>query len=306
VRPRFDITVPQDGYRWWYIDATSDDGQHGLTIIGFVGSVFSPYYKRARSKGLGAPENHCAINVALYGPTRRWAMTERGSSHISRNAERFQVGPSSMQWHSNGSLTIDINERCVPVPFRLRGRVHLSPGIFYDAPVMLDEAGKHYWQAVAPQARVSVELDHPELTWSGKAYHDTNWGDEPLEKGFKNWTWARANTKHGTQVLYDIERRDGSGFAFGRKFFEGDAIVRDVPQSHHPKRGLWGMTREVHSETPPRLIATLEDAPFYTRNHFEMTLDGERCEAFHESLSLDRFVHPVVQLMLPFRMPRLA
>ena len=27
----------------WYVDAISDDGRHGLTIIAFIGSVFSPY-----------------------------------------------------------------------------------------------------------------------------------------------------------------------------------------------------------------------------------------------------------------------
>jgi carotenoid 1,2-hydratase len=82
--------------------------------------------------------------------------------------------------------------------------------------------------------------------------------------------------------------------------------TREVPEPKPLQRGLWGMSREVNSETAPLLIAKLEDAPFYTRNHVSMTLDGKPCEAYHESLSLDRFVHPVVQLMLPFRMPRRA
>ncbi|NBO88372.1 MAG: carotenoid 1,2-hydratase, partial [Betaproteobacteria bacterium] len=34
--------VPSGGYLWWYVDAMSDDGQFGLTLIAFVGSVFSP------------------------------------------------------------------------------------------------------------------------------------------------------------------------------------------------------------------------------------------------------------------------
>jgi len=34
------------------------------------------------------------------------------------------------------------------------------------------------------------------------------------------------------------------------------------------------------------------------------SLLGERVEAVHESLSLERFRLPVVQAMLPFRMPR--
>ena len=51
--PRFDRPVPPNGYLWWYLDALSDDGRHGFTIIAFVGSVFSPYYAAARRRGGG-------------------------------------------------------------------------------------------------------------------------------------------------------------------------------------------------------------------------------------------------------------
>lgn len=267
--------------------------------------MFSPYYARARKNLKGDPENHCALNVALYGGKPRWAMTERGATHIQRDSKNFTIGPSSMTWDRD-DLLIEINERCMPLPSSLRGRVRLTPGQQYYAPVTLDADSKHYWQAVAPDARVSVEFENPKLAWSGAAYLDMNWGDEPLEQGFKNWTWLRAKTATGTQVLYEVERRDGSHLSFGRRFEEGHIIERDVPPSHNLPRGFWGMARPVNSEASPRLISTLEDAPFYTRSHVEMTLDGERCEAFHESLSLDRFVNPTVQMMLPFRMPRRA
>jgi carotenoid 1,2-hydratase len=268
-----------------------------------VGSVFSPYYRRARKHGPAAANNHCAINVALYGGKRRWAMTERGASHVIRTEDCLQVGPSSMRWVED-NLVIDIIERCAPLPFALRGRATLTADRFYGAPVQLDEAGKHHWQAVAPHARISVAFEDPHLSWSGSAYHDMNWGDEPLEQGFRNWTWLRANTARGTEVLYDVTRRDKSRFAFGKTFQAGDVQSRSVPDLWPLARGLWGMSRHVSSDTPPRLIATLEDAPFYTRNHIAMTLDGKACEAYHESLSLDRFIQPVVQVMLPFRMPR--
>jgi carotenoid 1,2-hydratase len=293
-----------NGYRWWYFDATSDDGAHGFTIIGFVGSVFSPYYARARKSGDASPENHCAINVALYGQRRRWAMTERGAGSVVRTSEEFRVGPSSMKWE-NQQLTININERCMPIPYPLMGQVVFSPQTTYQTPVKLDQNGKHHWQAVAPHGRVTVRFENPNLTWSGNAYHDMNWGDEPLERGFKSWTWLRAKTDSGTHVLYDVERRDASCFAFGRIFAVGEVRERLLPDLHALPRGLWRMPRDVRSDTQPKLLAKLEDAPFYTRNHIAMSLDGKACEAFHESLSLDRFTHPVVQMMLPFRMPRL-
>jgi hypothetical protein len=44
-RPCFDIDVPPDGYAWWYVDGISDDGERAISIIGFIGSVFSPWYR---------------------------------------------------------------------------------------------------------------------------------------------------------------------------------------------------------------------------------------------------------------------
>ncbi len=40
--PDFGQAVAPGGYAWWYVDALSEDGTKALTIIAFVGSVFSP------------------------------------------------------------------------------------------------------------------------------------------------------------------------------------------------------------------------------------------------------------------------
>ncbi len=91
--PRFDLAVTPGGYAWWYLDATSDDGRCGLTLIAFVGSVFSPFYAGARRRGRAEAIDHCAINVALYGDTSRWAMTERDRGAVRRTAEQFADWP---------------------------------------------------------------------------------------------------------------------------------------------------------------------------------------------------------------------
>jgi len=80
-------------------------------MIAFVGSVFSPYYAWAqrRSKSVD-PENHCAINLAIYSPgNKRWTMTERSAASISRNQTDFVIGPSSLRWHGD-HLRVDIYE----------------------------------------------------------------------------------------------------------------------------------------------------------------------------------------------------
>ncbi len=38
------------------------------------------------------------------------------------------------------------------------------------------------------------------------AIFDSNFGDEPLEAGFRRWTWSRARTRGGAAILYDAER----------------------------------------------------------------------------------------------------
>ena len=91
--PNFAQSVPAGGYAWGYLDALSEDGRHGLTIIAFVGSVFSPYYHWS---GRAEPENHVAINVALYGERgHRWSMTERGRGALDRRAPGIFRGPRS-------------------------------------------------------------------------------------------------------------------------------------------------------------------------------------------------------------------
>jgi carotenoid 1,2-hydratase len=247
--------------------------------------------------------NHCCLNVALYGETRRWAMTERAQRFVSRSADAFHVGPSAMVWDENG-LTISIHEICSPIPFPLRGEVKLTPHHLYDAPVALDAAGRHHWRAVATGSRIEVSFDAPRLSWGGTAYHDMNWGAEPLEDAFCDWTWSRAETAAGTSVLYDVTTRANERRAFGRSFRDGTVSGHPLPERHELPRGLWGMRRPLLSERTPELKQKLEDAPFYTRNHVGLTLDGKEVDAVHESLSLTRFAHPVVQWMLPFRMPR--
>ena len=62
--PNFTVGVPPGGYGWWYVDGISADGTRALSVIGFVGSVFSPWYHWS---GRGDPANHCCLNVVLAG-----------------------------------------------------------------------------------------------------------------------------------------------------------------------------------------------------------------------------------------------
>ena len=290
------------------MDAVSDDGLSALTLIAFVGSVFSPYYARARRHGQAMPEDFCALNVALYGGrSARWAMTERGCTRVARSASEFQVGPSRVRWQ-NDCLTVDVDEWSVPLPRRVRGQVRVHPiGItrFHER---LDPAGLHRWGPIAPSARVEVAFEAPSLSWSGHGYLDSNEGDEAVDVPFEAWDWSRTARADGTtDVVYDVRQRDGAERLLAVRFRpDGAWEPFEAPPRQPLPATFWRVPRapRVDPRAGARVVRTLEDTPFYTRSLLSSVQGGAPVASVHESLSIPRLTSPVVQFMLPFRMPR--
>ncbi|MFK7964584.1 MAG: carotenoid 1,2-hydratase [Burkholderiaceae bacterium] len=316
--PDFDLAVPDAGYAWWYADGISDDGRHAVTLIAFVGSVFSPYYASARRRPPAPAEQHCALNVAIYSPVvGRWAMTERAARHIQRSSTEFVIGPSRVSWQprstgqvSDGNsheLVFEINERSAPFGKAVKGEIRVTPSALQPLRFSLDERGGHFWHPVAPRARMQVNFEQPDLQWSGNAYLDRNQGNEPLEAGFQNWTWMRASHADHTTVIYEVNRRGASPLALARRFdLDGSSEPIAMPSSVDLPGTGWRIKRSTRAEPPKSafVVRTLEDTPFYSRSELSVQLEGQQMPAIHESLDLDRFASRWVQTLLPFRMPR--
>ena len=277
-----------------------------MTLIAFIGSVFSPYYAAARRRGPADPRDHVALNVALYGDgPRRWTMTERGRDQLSTSADRLRIGPSTLAWEGD-TLVVDLHEVAAPWPRRVSGRVRVEGVLSGLQPIELDAAGAHRWQPIAPRARVSVELDTPALRWSGDGYLDSNQGDIPLEKSFDAWQWCRTPRPDGGALLrYDVQERDGRTRALRLDIApDGELQVDDAQAAHPLVASRWGIARDAHDGGALR--QTLEDGPFYARSLLATPWQGHSLPTFHESLSLERFRARWVQALLPFRMPRRA
>ncbi len=276
--------------------------------------MFSPYYRFARSRGVAHAEDHVAINVALYGQdARRWTMTERGRGQLQRSARTLAIGPSQLRWDGQ-ALRIDIDEVGMPLPRRVRGQVRVFPRSLCSFQAPLDAQARHRWGPIAPGARIEVELEHPSLRWSGQAYVDSNEGDEPVERGFRQWDWSRALLADGgTAVIYDVQERaaqpDGARRLIAQRFaVDGSSTPIEPPARKDLPRSAWGVKRATRSDAgaPTRVLHTLEDTPFYVRSVVSAGLCGEPVTAMHESLSVPRLVSLPVQCMLPCRMPRRA
>ncbi len=291
------------------MDALSDDEQHGLTLIALLGSVFSPYYAWSRQRGDTDPLNHCALNVALYGRNgKRWAMTERGRKGVHRASDRLAIGPSTLTWEDD-ALVIDIDEISAPIPLRLRGQVRVYPEAINGQDFALDPAGRHRWWPIAPVSRVEANFQHPDLSWSGTGYLDSNRGNEPLETAFKGWDWSRAELKQGAAILYDVRAREGQGAELALRFDHRGQVEQfdPPPRVPLPTTSVWRIGRGTQCEHghAAKVVETLEDTPFYARSVVETRLLGEHAHSVHESLCLDRFSTGWVKVLLPFRMPRI-
>ena len=309
--PSFTDPVADNGYRWWYLDAVSDDNEHAITVIVFIGSVFSPYYARARKKGNASAAAHCAVNVALYGAPWRWCMTERAQNSTTSSAHHLSIGNSMMEVTPQGTLKVCIDEIAVPFPARLRGELSIElPDYDLDAHC-LDDGGLHFWQPVAPQTRINVDFEKPDLHWQGAAYVDSNYGSAPLEDSFRSWVWSRTHTHdRQTVILYDVVDRQGNSSTRSLCYAPDGTLTQ-----HHaatvqslPATRYWRVPRQARTADNASIeqLQTLEDTPFYSRSRFCERQGGQLQTTIHESLYLDRFKTPWVQCLLPFRMPRSA
>ena len=126
----FDEAVPPNGYAWWYVDAFSADHRFGLTIIAFIGSVFSPYYaSQRRLRGRGRPGSalfaqRCGL-WARRGPLGDDRALRKGFEAQARwahhRAERCHLGRLKAE--------IEIDEKAPLTMAPLRGTVTLEPEI---------------------------------------------------------------------------------------------------------------------------------------------------------------------------------
>ena len=275
-------------------------------MIGFIGSVFSPWYAWS---GRRDPANHCCINVVTYGPGGRFTMTDRGRNALRQSRDVFEVGPSRMAW-VNGTLVIDIDEvSAPPIISRVQGQIRLTPSAVTEVEAMLTPNASHIWRPFAPSARIEVDLTQGH-SWTGHGYFDANFGTAALEADFKRWTWGRYPRAHGgTTCFYDGLRADGSPLALGLDISASGAAEEITPPPlTRLSRTAWGIARDTRCDTgaKPRQTMAMLDAPFYSRSVVETTIDGETVHGVHEALDLGRFRSPIVKGMLACRVPRRA
>ena len=245
-----------------------------------------------------------AINLALYrrGGGGAWLMHEAaGPAPASR---RLQVGRNQVEQLPDGSLRLAIDDLTTPWRRPLQGEVGLWPGPHRGEPACLHPERPHWWWPVAPCARVEVSFSRPQIRWAGRAYADTNWGDEPLAAAFRRWHWQRLWHPEGTLVGYAGSLADGRLWRHDQLLGPSGDTTPALPQAPMAAlpRSHWGLRRACIGR--PLAHRSLEDTPFYSRSALQVDWQGLPLHGMHEALDLGRFTRPWVQFLLPFRSRR--
>ncbi|MEM0977394.1 MAG: carotenoid 1,2-hydratase [Pseudomonadota bacterium] len=283
----------------------SDCGRYAISIITFIGSVFSPWY---RWSGRRDPANNCCINVALYGPGARWTMTDRGRNALRRSADKIEIGPSHARWE-DGQLILSINEMSWPHLQTIEGEIIIHPTALTDVEIPLKEDGSHIWRPFAPTSRIEVKLNRKGWSWNGHGYFDANFGTAALEDDFDYWTWARMPHRGGTACFYDVLDREGRVTEAAIRFeADGTPSFFTPPPKQNMRRSLWLLKKEGRGDVGfrPRQNKHMLDAPFYCRAGIETKIDGDIVQGVHEALDLRRFASPLLKPMLAVKVPRRA
>jgi carotenoid 1,2-hydratase len=274
-----------------------------------VGSVFSPHYAKARQRGAADARRHLAINLALYGERRAWVFTEAPASAGSLAPDTLSVAGNT--WHQTpDGIVLQICDRSVPWGRPVVGRIVLRGlHVFAQSARPLGMGGKHGWWPRMPVARIEVDMAAPALRWQGHAYHDLNWGDEPLADGFAHWWWMRVTRGGVTDIVYAATARTQQhGVPLSeiqlslRLAADGTVAERPLPALSPLSPSAWGLGGDAAWLGPK--VRLLEDTPFYRRCTWQVPQQAGGGVALHETLDLTRWRRGWVQRLLPFRLRR--
>ena len=301
--PRFDVAVPPGGYGWWYCDGVSADGERSISVIAFIGSVFSPWYGWS---GRGDPDDHVCVNVLMSGPGGRWTMTDRGRAALRQTEDAIRIGPSGLAW-KDGALHIDLDEAATPHGTRIRGTVVIRPRGVTGVEVPLKADGSHVWRPLAPASDIEVRIDRPGWSWDGHGYLDSNFGTNALEDDFRYWHWGRFPVPDGRVIFYECELFDGSETRVALHFDDsGDVRPVEAPPLAPFARSAWGLRRETRCDAghAPRAVRSMISSPFYQRAVVETVIGGHRTQGVWEALDGPKFAAWWMKPLLALKVPR--
>ncbi|MEM8874473.1 MAG: hypothetical protein AAGD32_09455 [Planctomycetota bacterium] len=323
-----DVRSP-GGYEWWYFDAESDDGDTQVVAIFLQGFIFHPGYLRHHGRFTRRPtkvhpplpsDALCAYLIVYRGgkiwkqfltqyPAEALTATPSGPT-MSIGANTLTPTGTGLDLHLTGT------------PWKLTGRgpqlqtdETLEANLSFDRThphrpmnrIFLSQAmtgAEHHWVLADPRCNVSgaITCGGETIVFTGRGYHDHNYGTAPIGPGLKHWVWGRSLDEAGVTTFHYAVPKDRTLPNELHVVRADDTGVRELEprcRIDWSKRNLTGLRYPAEIELQellhlrnPKLV---DDAPFYMRAVYENALGGR---AFCEIAYPHRLRWPILGRMI--------
>jgi len=187
-------------FEWWYFDAELDDGS----------LVVAYFYKVHFFK------DQFFIGFNYTSPEKKDFFKLK---HFKKNEVSFQSDSCAVLMNKN-SFSGNLNDYNIVLNpddfdgfgFNLNLKSLVGP---YRPQDGIIKAGSDYfaWLAAVPNGNVdgTITVRGEEKKINGSGYHDHNWGNTPLQKLFKSWTWFRGKAGPYTVILAELNAVESRG-----------------------------------------------------------------------------------------------
>jgi carotenoid 1,2-hydratase len=338
-----DVRAP-GGYEWWYFDAEDPATDTQVVAIFLQGFVFHPGYLRAHAAFLRRPTKRppvlpidfpcmylCVYRngkilhqfMTQYRPTDYAAATDAVDVAIGPNrlvgrdgVLRLDLSGTPWKLTGHGPKTLTDQSLTAQLVFKPTFTHPPAERVFLSRQMT---SAEHYWVIANPRCDVSGTIQLSEkgstveqIHFTGRGYHDHNYGTGPLGPGLKRWIWGRAMLEDQVTTFHYAVPRDRSlpdeihlVRANESSFSElrVDRVDADwrgwsMVGLRYPKR-LRFVGAESHGSPLELTNARVIDAaPFYLRLMYDAEVDGRKTTAFCEVAYPHRLRWPVLGRMI--------
>ena len=188
-------------FEWWYFDAELDDGSLIVAYFYKVHFLKDQYFI---GFNYTSPEKEDFFKLKYFNKNEVSFQSDSCAVIMNQNSFTGNLETYNIKLNPNDfdNYGFNLNLNSLVGPYRPQD------GII--------EAGSDYfaWLAAVPNGSVdgTVTINGKEKKIRGSGYHDHNWGNTPLQKLFKSWTWFRGKAGPYTVILAElnvVENRGG-------------------------------------------------------------------------------------------------
>ena len=264
------------GFAWWYVDMIDAQGD-GFVLIWSTGLPFLPH--------VGTPGCEAAVNLAVYRGGRQvyYVLESIPAANVELDGDVIRLGRSWFRSANSGGQRIVTAYLDCPVPgsaSRLRGTVNVhGQALEVSAQGVPDTT--HAWMPLSAPAQAKVRLHAEDFRFEaqGRAYHDRNCADLPMDAlGIESWIWGRLAMPDHDLVYYHLLPKQAGAVPMSLLLEARAGVVRSLPEGKlrvaEPRRDRYGLawhaavTIEAADRAPVRvrLDPPIDSGPFYLRH----------------------------------------